>query len=142
MSQAQQGDMVKVHYTGKLDDGTIFDSSEGDDPLEFTLGGGQIIPGFEQAVMGMSTGDIKTVSIAPDKAYGVHREDLMLLIEPDMFPSEITPEIGQHLQLRQQEGMIIDAFVADISDAGVTLDANHPLAGQHLTFEIQLVEIA
>ncbi len=142
MSQAKQGDTVKVHYTGTLDDGTIFDSSAGQEPLEFTLGNGQIIPGFEQAVMGMHAGDTKMVNIPSGEAYGVHREDLMLLVEPSMFPPEITPEIGQHLQLRQQNGTIFDAFVADISEAGITLDANHPLAGHDLTFEIQLLEIA
>ncbi|NJR51396.1 MAG: peptidylprolyl isomerase [Leptolyngbyaceae cyanobacterium CSU_1_3] len=142
MAQAQQGDTVKVHYTGKLDDGTVFDSSSSGDPLEFTIGSGNIIPGFEKAVVGMSPGDSKTELIPVDDAYGPHREEMVLVVDRAQMPSDLDPEIGQQLQIQQPSGQAIPVVITDISEAEVTLDANHPLAGEDLTFDIQLVEIA
>jgi peptidylprolyl isomerase len=141
MTQAKPGDKVKVHYTGKLADGTQFDSSENQEPLEFTLGAGEVIPGFEEAVVGMNPGDTKTATIPADDAYGDYDEELVLEVDRDQFPPEITPEIGQRLQLHQADGEVVGAVVTAFDDETVTLDANHPLAGQDLTFEIELVEI-
>ncbi len=141
MVQAQQGDTVKVHYTGKLDDGTVFDSSATGDPLEFTIGSGNIIPGFEKAVVGMSPGDSKTEVISVDEAYGHHREEMVLVVDRTQMPSDLEPEVGQQLQIQQPSGQTIPVIITDISESEVTLDANHPLAGEDLTFDIQLVEI-
>jgi peptidylprolyl isomerase len=141
MAQATTGDTVRVHYTGTLHDGTTFDSSEGREPLEFTVGGGQVIPGFDQAVEGMEPGDTKTVEIPADDAYGPKREEMMLQVSPDQFPEGVDPELGQQLQLSQPDGQNVVVRVTDVQDDAVTLDANHPLAGEDLTFEITLDEI-
>ncbi|MDV4343324.1 peptidylprolyl isomerase [Methanoculleus sp. YWC-01] len=141
MVQAKEGDTVKVHYTGKLEDGTVFDSSEERAPLEFTIGSGQIIPGFELAVIGMEPGEAKTATIPPEEAYGPHREDMTLTVEREQFPEDISPEPGQQLQVQQPDGRAAIVTVSDVSASTVTLDANHPLAGQPLTFEIRLVDI-
>lgn len=142
MVQAQQGNTVKVHYTGKLEDGTVFDSSENGDPLEFTIGSGNVIPGFEKAVVGMSLGDSKTEVIPVDDAYGPHREEMVLVVDRTQMPTDLEPEIGQQLQIQQPSGQAIPVVITDVSDSEVTLDANHPLAGEELTFDIQLVEVA
>ena len=141
MVEAKNGDTVKVHYTGKLDDGTIFDSSFDRDPLEFTIGAGRLIPGFEQAVIGMVPDESKTVTVPSDQAYGPRREDLVMELGPDKIPDDMALERGQQVQVRQEDGRIFPVMVTEISDSGVTLDANHPLAGQDLTFELLLVEI-
>ncbi len=141
MAQAKEGDTVKVHYTGKLEDGTVFDTSSDRAPLEFTIGGGQIIRGFEQAVVGMEPGDTKTATIPPEEAYGPRREDMTLTVEREQFPEEINPEPGQQLQVQQPDGRAAVVVVSDVSESTVTLDANHPLAGQPLTFDIRLVDI-
>jgi len=141
MVQAKEGDTVKVHYTGKLEDGTVFDTSEERTPLEFTIGSGQIIRGFEQAVVGMEPGEAKTATIPPEEAYGPHREDMTLTVDRGQFPEEIKPEPGQQLQVQQPDGRAAIVTVSDVSESTVTLDANHPLAGQPLTFEIRLVDI-
>lgn len=140
MTQAKTGDTVKVHYTGKLEDGTPFDSSLDKDPLEFTLGEGRIIPGFEQAVLGMNPGDSKTVDIPADNAYGPYRDDWVMVVEREQIPAEIEPQVGQQLQVRQGEQEYV-VQITDISDGEVTLDRNHPLAGEDLTFDIELMEI-
>lgn len=141
MAQATTGDTVRVHYTGTLHDGTTFDTSEGREPLEFTVGGGQVIPGFDQAVAGMEPGDTKKVEIPSDEAYGPKREEMMLQVSPDQFPEGVDPEVGQQLQLSQPNGQNVVVRVTDVQDDAVTLDANHPLAGEDLTFEITLDEI-
>jgi peptidylprolyl isomerase len=141
MSEAKKGDTVKVHYTGKLDDGTVFDTTEERDPIEFTVGHGQVIPGFEDAVLGMNAGDTKTETIPPDRAYGAHLEEMMFEVERTKIPENINPEVGQQLHVSQEEGQPIPVLVTEVSDTSITLDANHPLAGQSLTFEIQLVEV-
>jgi peptidylprolyl isomerase len=141
MAQAKSGDTVAVHYTGKLDDGTVFDSSEGGTPLEFAIGSGNVIPGFEQAVIGMSPGDTKTTTIPSDDAYGPYFEERVLVVDRQQIPSDLPIDIGAQLQIQQQGGMVIPVVITDITDQEVTLDANHPLAGEDLTFEIRLVSI-
>lgn len=142
MTQAKNGDTVKVHYTGKLNDGTVFDSSADGEPLEFIIGEGQLIQDFEEAVIGMNPGESKTVQIPSDNAYGPHREEMLIVIDRSKFPEGLEPRIDQQLQVRHPNGQESVVKVVDISDTNVTLDANHPLAGEDLTFEIQLTEIA
>ena len=139
---AQAGDTVKVHYTGKLQDGTVFDSSEGRDPLEFTIGSGSLIEGFEQAVVGMTPGDAKTVQLSSAEAYGPRHEEMVQEIERAAIPSEIDLDVGVRLQASQDDGPPVLLTVVEMSESTVTVDANHPLAGEDLTFEIDLVEIA
>ncbi len=139
--QAETGDTVRVHYTGRLQDGSIFDTSEGDEPLEFTLGQGQLIPGFEDAIIGMQVGDNKTVTIPVDEAYGPFREDLVLEVSRDELPDDVEPEAGMQLQSSQPDGSVIIFTITEVSDTTVKVDGNHPLAGQVLTFDIELVEI-
>lgn len=141
MTQARNGDTVRVHYTGRLEDGTVFDASTGQDPLEFTIGQGQIIPAFEQALIGMNLDESKTIHIPAEDAYGPHREEMVLVVDRARFPAHIQPEIGLLLSLRQPDGRTVDVAVTAVSESSVTLDANHPLAGKDLTFHIQLVEI-
>ena len=135
------GDTVKVHYTGRLTDGTVFDTSIGSDPLEFTLGQGQTIPGFEQAVIGMQVGETKTVTIPADQAYGPHREDMILEVSKDELPEDLDPEVGMQLQMNQGDGGITIVTITEVSETTIRIDANHPLAGQDLTFNIELVDI-
>jgi peptidylprolyl isomerase len=142
MVYAKQGDTVKVHYTGKLEDGTVFDSSVNREPLEFSIGTGSLIPGFEQAVIGMTPGESKTERIEAEQAYGQHREDMVLVVDRQQMPEDMQVGVGQQLQIRQQTGQTIPVVVTDVSDSQITLDANHPLAGEDLTFDIQLLEIA
>jgi peptidylprolyl isomerase len=141
MAQAKNGDTVTVHYTGKLEDGTVFDSSADRDPLQFTLGEGLLIPGFEQAVLGMSPGESKTAAVSADQAYGPHREEMVVDIDRQEFPPHFQPEVGQQLQIPQSDGRITRLTVTDVSEQNVTLDANHPLAGRDLSFDIHLLEI-
>jgi FKBP-type peptidyl-prolyl cis-trans isomerase 2 len=142
MVQAKPGDTVKIHYTGKLEDGTVFDSSVDREPLEFTVSGGQVIPGFDQAVVGMTPGESKTEKIPMDRAYGPHRPEMVLEVSRQQLPPDLQPEVGQQLQVQQENGQVIPVFVTEVTESNVTLDANHPLAGEDLTFEIQLVDIA
>jgi peptidylprolyl isomerase len=141
MQSAKAGDTVRVHYRGTLDDGSVFDSSEGRDPLQFTLGSGQVIPGFDNAVTGMNVGDERTVTIPAAEAYGTHRDDLVLVVGRDNLPPDLQVQIGDRLQL-DQGGHAFTVIVTDLTDHEITLDANHPLAGRNLTFALQLVEIA
>jgi peptidylprolyl isomerase len=138
---AKTGDTVKVHYTGKLTDGTVFDSSDGGEPLEFTLGQGQIIPGFEQGVTGMKVGESKTINIPVDQAYGEHSDDMIIEIDRTELPASIDPKVGMQLQMNQGNGSIMVVTITEVSETKVKLDANHPLAGQALTFDIKLIEI-
>jgi len=141
MPQAKEKDTVKVHYTGKLEDGTVFDSSEGRDPLEFTVGGGQVIPGFDEAVVGLEVGESRTATLPPEDAYGPHREELVLSTDRGQFPEDAEPQVGDQFQLATQSGQRIPATVVEIEGDAITLDANHPLAGKALVFDIELVEI-
>jgi peptidylprolyl isomerase len=141
MAQAVTGDTVRVHYTGTLDDGTVFDTSSGREPLEFTIGSGQVIPGFDSAVDGMNPGDSETVKIPTEEAYGPRREEMMLEVDRAQVPAELNPQVGERLEIKQQNGQSVPATVTAITETLITLDGNHPLAGQALTFEIELVEI-
>lgn len=141
MTQAKDGDKVKVNYTGKLKEGTVFDSSEGREPLEFQLGQGQLIPGFEEAVIGMKVGDSTTIDIPSDQAYGPHREELTQQVPRQQFPEDMEFQVGQRFQIGQEEEHPMVVEVTDVSDTAVTLDGNHPLAGKDLVFNIELVEI-
>ena len=142
MTQAKSGDTVRIHYTGTLDDGTEFDSSAGRDPLEFALGGGQVIPGFDSAVDGMTVGENKTVTIPADQAYGDRHEQLVQEVPKNALPEEIEPAVGMQLQSRSPEGQVMNLVVTEVAEESITVDGNHPLAGQALTFAIELVEIA
>ena len=141
MQQAKQGDTVSVHYKGKLDDGTIFDSSEGGDPISFTIGGGEVIPGFETAIEGMSIGDEKTEKIESGNAYGPRRDELVFRVGREQLPDGSEVEVGDVLRIGFPDGSSASVKVAEMDDASLTLDANHPLAGQDLTFELRLVSI-
>ena len=141
MVQARMNDKVKVHYSGTLSDGTIFDSSLEREPFEFTIGQGMVVPGFENGIVGMNEGETKTVSISADDAYGPYKDDLVGVIDKSRIPEDIDLDVGMVLQMRSPEGGITNVTVADISDAGVTIDLNHPLAGKDLIFEIKLLEV-
>lgn len=141
MSQAKSGDTVKIHYTGTLNDGSQFDSSAGRDPLEFVLGSGQVIPGFDNAVEGMAVGDSKNVQIAPEDAYGDRHEQLVQEVPKTALPEDMKPEVGMGLQSQTPDGQIMQLTVTEVGDATITVDANHPLAGQTLNFDIELVAI-
>ncbi len=141
MEQAKRGDTVKVHYTGTLDDGTIFDSSRDGEPLEFTIGAGEIIPGFEEAVIGMAPGESKRQLVPVNEAYGPSRPDMTVQLDREMVPSELELFVGQELEIEDPEGRVNNVVVRDLTDKTVTLDGNHPLAGKDLQFHIELVEI-
>ncbi|MEM1271874.1 MAG: peptidylprolyl isomerase [Bacteroidota bacterium] len=141
MSKAKSGDTVRVHYTGTLDDGTQFDSSAGREPLEFTLGAGSVIPGFDKAVTGLETGESTTVRIPANEAYGERRDDLTVEIPRAQVPDHIPLELGIQLQVGTNDGGAMAMTIADVSETTVTLDGNHQLAGEALTFELELVEI-
>lgn len=136
------GTTVLVHYTGTLDDGTQFDSSRDRDPLEVVLGQGMVIPGFEQAIMGMEPGQTLTVTIPEEEAYGPHNEEMILRVPKSSFPPEIPTTVGEQLILRSPDGDEVPALIVDVTDEEATLDANHPLAGFALTFEIELVSVS
>lgn len=140
MSQAQSGQQVRVHYTGKLDDGTVFDSSTGSDPLTFTLGSGEVIPGFDKGVLGLTVNESRTIKIPAAEAYGPHQPGMVVELPRTEIPAHLKLKPGQRLQLKSPTG-VITVVVTNESDTTVTLDGNHPLAGKDLTFELQLVEI-
>ncbi|SPF77933.1 FKBP-type peptidyl-prolyl cis-trans isomerase [Pseudoprimorskyibacter insulae] len=142
MTQAKAGDTVKIHYTGTLADGSTFDSSEGRDPLQFQVGSGQIIPGLDQAIPGMAVGDKKVVEVPCGEAYGDVNPQARQAIPREQVPADIPLEVGTTLQMQAPSGQVIPVVVAEVSEAEVTLDANHPLAGKDLTFAIEMVEIA
>jgi len=137
---AIEGDLVRVHYQGTLADGTVFDSSEGREPLEFTLGKGMVIPGFESAIMGMEVGSSVVRTIPVDEAYGPIREEMVINIPKDQFPADMPLELGQELQLQGPDGVLV-AQIVGLEEDGIMLDANHPLAGEDLTFSITLESI-
>lgn len=141
MSQAKSGDTVRVHYTGTLDDGTQFDSSAGREPLEFVLGTGQVIPGFDQAVEGMVIGAAKEVRIPAVEAYGERNPELTQEVPKSALPGDMTPEVGMPLQARGPDGQVFNLVVTAVADESITVDGNHPLAGQALNFALELVAI-
>ena len=139
--QAATGDKVQVHYTGRFSDNTVFDSSAGLAPLEFTLGEGEVISGFEKAVTGMKVGEKKTVTIPAAEAYGPRHDQLVIEVPLSQFPEDIKPAVGLELESTQTDGSVIVAIITKITDSAVFLDANHPLAGKDLTFDLELVKI-
>lgn len=142
MSTVKTGDAVKVHYSGKFDDGQVFDSSEGGDPLGFTVGAGHVIPGFDAALIGMQIGETKNVVIPPEQAYGERMEELVQTISRDQFNlGDVVPELGMAIEMQTPQGAI-PLIITEMNDTSVTLDANHPLAGEELHFDLTLVEIA
>lgn len=142
MAQAKKGDTVKVNYKGTLEDGSVFDSSEGKEPLEFKLGEGMLMPAFEDAVIGLNPGDKKTVKILSAEAYGPRMDEALIIVPLEDVPGHIKPEVGLQLQLMGPDGNAVFAQVTAMTETEVTLDGNHPLAGMDLTFEIELVSIA
>ena len=142
MQQAKSGDTVKVHYSGRLNDGTTFDSSEGRDPLEFKVGNGDVIKGFDEGVTGMSVGDKKTVHIPANEAYGQKDDNRIVEFHRENFPADLEPEVGMQLNMTNGSGQVIPVVIIGVGTESVTLDANHPLAGEDLIFDIELVDIA
>jgi peptidylprolyl isomerase len=141
MQQVKNGDKVKVHYHGKLRSGETFDSSQGRDPLEFTVGNGDVIKGFDQGVMGMQPGDKKTVEIGVNDAYGEKQQEMLIEFPKAQFPPEMQPEEGMQLMMNNGAGQQFPVTIAEVREETVLLDANHPLAGQDLIFDLELVEI-
>lgn len=141
MSQAKSGDSVKIHYTGTLDDGTQFDSSAGREPLAFTLGSGQVIPGFDKAVEGMTVGDNKSVNIPAEDAYGPHNAQMVQDVPRSALPEDLAPKVGMGLQAQGPDGQVANLVVTAVADESITVDGNHPLAGKALNFDIELVSI-
>ena len=141
MTQAKAGDTVRIHYTGTLDDGTVFDSSEGRDPLEFAVGSGQIIPGLDIAIPGMSVGDKKSVKVDCQDAYGAIHPEASQAVPRAEIPADIPLDLGTQLQVQTPDGHAMTVTVVEVTETEVTLDANHPLAGKHLTFDIEIVSI-
>jgi peptidylprolyl isomerase len=148
-AKAKKGDKVKVHYTGRYDGGEVFDSSECADeecgcdagPLEFTIGAGEVISGFEKAVIGMREGEAKTLIIPVDDAYGERSEDMVITVDRSDVPADMTPEVGMPMEIAQGNDVVIPVVITEVSETHVTLDANHPLAGMDLTFDLKLVKI-
>jgi peptidylprolyl isomerase len=141
MSQAKNGDTVKVRFTGRLENGEVFSKSEEDQPVDLTLGTGELIPGVETGIVGMEVGEKKTITVPPEQAYGPRREELVVEVEKSDLPEHIVPAVGKPLRIRPSDGNNIQIFIADISEDTVTLDGNHPLAGVTLFFDLELVKI-
>lgn len=141
MQQVKKGDKVNVHYHGRLTDGSTFDSSEGRDPLNFVAGEGQVIKGFDDAVVDMKQGEKKTVNIPVDEAYGPRRDDMVMEFPKTEFPADMTPAVGMEIQMGDNQGNVFPVVITEVKEETVMLDANHPLAGQELVFDIELVSI-
>lgn len=142
MANATQGHTVKVHFTGKTQDGNIFATSLGHEPLEFKLGDGEVLPGIEKAIMGMSIGEKKTTKIAPDEAYGQRNDELIFDIEKTQLPEGVPTDIGECLEFHYADGTILLLTIVEAQESKLKVDANHPLAGKDLTFELELLELA
>ncbi len=141
MQKIKSGDTVRIHYTGRTDDGTEFDSSVGKEPLEFTVGEGEIIPGLEKGVIDMESGEKKTITVPADEAYGIYNEELRIPVARDLLPPDLDPFIGLELVMNMQDGSTFPVRVVEVQEASITVDANHPLAGEDLTFDVEVVEI-
>ena len=141
MSQVKKDDTVKVHYTGKLTNGEVFDSSEGREPLEFQVGAGQMIPGFENGILDMKVNDKKTIEVSSNEAYGEPKDELLQEVPKDQLPQEITPEVGMALAAQLPDGRQQQLIIAEVKDSTIVVDANHPLAGKDLVFDVEIVEI-
>lgn len=141
MAEAKKGDTVKVHYTGTLDDGSIFDSSEKSGPIEFVVGDGALIPAFEDAMIGMNTGESKTIRINAEDAYGPFYPDMLIELDKSALPGDVEPQVDMMLEMEDEDGLSRLVRIIELSDGAVTIDANHPLAGKDLTFMVELAEI-
>ena len=141
MTQAKNGDKVKIHFTGYLEDGTVFGSTTDEEPFEFIIGEKNMLPGFENAVVGMQKGDIKTITLPPEEAYGPHKKELVSVMERSGFPKEIHLEVGKRLRVRKQDGKYTVVTIKDFTENNIVLDENDPLAGKTLTFKIELIDI-
>lgn len=141
MSKAGEGDTVTVEYTGKLEDGTVFDTSEDHGPLSFTIGEQEVIPGFQEAVVGMAPGESETTTVAPENAYGERSEERIFSVQHGALPDDLDPDVGDQLEMQTQEGQTFPVVVTEVGDEGIIVDANHPLAGEELVFEIELKAI-
>lgn len=141
MPQAKKADTVTIHYTGKLEDGTVFATSRGDKPLSFKIGNQEIIPGLEEAIVGMSPGQTKTADVPAESGFGPRRDDRVVTVERSNFPAHIEPKTGQVLEIPQPNGPKIVATITQVTEAEVTVDANHPLAGKKLFFDVELIKI-
>lgn len=141
MAETKKGDTVKVHYTGTLDDGSVFDTSDDKDPIEFVVGGGALIPAFEDALIGMNTGESKTIRINAEDAYGPFYPDMVIDLDKSGLPGDLEPQVDMMLEMEDEDGFSRLVRVVELSDTSVTIDANHPLAGKDLTFKVELVEI-
>ena len=142
MGKTKNGDAIKIHYTGKLEDGNVFNDSREGQPLEFIVGGGEVMPGIEKGVIGMEPGDTKTIEIPPEDGFGPRRKELVIEVAKSDLPDQITPTLGQRLKVQHPDGGHIELMITDVKEETITLDANHPLAGQTLIFDLELVEIA
>ena len=141
MNQVKENNTVKVHYTGKLSDGQVFDSSEGKEPLEFTLGKGQIIPGFEKGLIDMKLNEKKTITIAKEEAYGDINDNLRQEVKRSELPEDIKPEVGMGLVSKSPDGQEMNLLVVEVKEESIVIDGNHPLAGKDLIFDLEVVEI-
>jgi len=141
MSEAKSGDTAHVHYTGRLEDGTIFDTSDGRDPLPFELGGGQVIPGFDKAITGMEVGEKKTVTIPSAEAYGPHSDERTFMVPRDNLPPGYDPKVGEVMRMETKEGQQMNVIITEVNEDSVRMDANHPLVGKDLIFDIELVKV-
>ena len=141
MSQVKEGDNISLHYTGTLDDGTVFDSSEGHNPLSFTVGSGEVIQGFDEGVRGMEVGETRDIQIPPEQAYGEYYEELVRVVPRDAFPEGMTPAVGMTLELELPSGQSLPVRIIEVEGDEITLDANHLLAGETLNFKIHIVNI-
>jgi len=141
MRRAKNGDTVKVHFTGKLQNGKVFDTSKGRQPLDFTIGSGNMMPGFEKGVTGMAVGETKTFTVLPEEAYGLRHEKLRINIKKCELPEHIAPVVGQQIEVKHPNGDLIQLIITEVNEDSVTLDANHPLAGKLLFFDVELVQI-
>jgi len=141
MAQAKEDDTVRVHYTVKLDKDTIVGSTKDEEPLQFTLGKGQVLPGFEQAVVGMNSGESKTVLVTADQAFGPYLDEMVVVVDRGRLPEGINPKEGERIQLQSRSGETVTVAVMDVSESTVTIDGNHPLAGKDLIFDIEFIEV-
>lgn len=141
MAAAEQGDTVTVHYTGTLEDGTVFDTSEERDPISFEIGADEVIPGFEEAVLGLEPGDSASTTLPPEEAYGTRSDERILPVPRTELPEDMDPDVGDELEVQLENGQRAPARVAETDESTVTLDLNHPLAGRELTFEVELVDV-
>ena len=141
MTKAKTGDRVKVHFEGYLEEGTVFGSTMDDEPFEFTIGEKNMLPGFENAVVGMQKGDTKTITLPPEEAYGSHKKELVSVMEKSGFPQEVHLEVGKRLRVRTQDGKYTIVTIKDVTEDNIVLDENDPLAGKTLTFKIELIDI-